>query len=76
MYKHQLSFNMLMFISILKFLVQELYGDCDKLRQTVSQLATETEDNDGNLGNKSCDSILLIMVTCSGCPDLTLKGFE
>lgn len=29
---------------------QELYGDCDKLRQTVFQLATETEDDDHNLG--------------------------
>ncbi|XP_022620781.1 ADP-ribosylation factor-binding protein GGA3-like isoform X3 [Seriola dumerili] len=30
---------------------KELYGDCDKLRQTVFQLATETEDNDSNLGD-------------------------
>ncbi|XP_038569711.1 ADP-ribosylation factor-binding protein GGA3a isoform X3 [Micropterus salmoides] len=34
-----------------KELIRELYGDCDKLRQTVFQLATETEDNDGSLGD-------------------------
>uniref|UniRef100_A0A665TUC2 ADP-ribosylation factor-binding protein GGA3-like n=1 Tax=Echeneis naucrates TaxID=173247 RepID=A0A665TUC2_ECHNA len=34
-----------------KELIGELYGDCDKLRQTVVQLATETEDNDNNLGD-------------------------
>ncbi|XP_056228553.1 ADP-ribosylation factor-binding protein GGA3a isoform X1 [Seriola aureovittata] len=34
-----------------KELIRELYGDCDKLRQTVFQLATETEDNDSNLGD-------------------------
>ncbi|KAL3996291.1 COMPASS component SWD2 [Sarotherodon galilaeus] len=32
-------------------LIGELYGDCDKLRQTVVQLATETEDNDSSLGD-------------------------
>ncbi|KAG8014891.1 ADP-ribosylation factor-binding protein GGA3, partial [Nibea albiflora] len=30
---------------------EELYTDCDKLRQTVFQLATETEDNDSSLGD-------------------------
>lgn len=30
--------------------LQELYDDCDKLRQTVIQLATESEDNDSSLG--------------------------
>ncbi|CAK6953406.1 ADP-ribosylation factor-binding protein GGA3a [Scomber scombrus] len=34
-----------------KELIRDLYGDCDKLRQTVFQLATETEDNDSNLGD-------------------------
>uniref|UniRef100_A0A671V8H6 Golgi associated, gamma adaptin ear containing, ARF binding protein 3a n=1 Tax=Sparus aurata TaxID=8175 RepID=A0A671V8H6_SPAAU len=34
-----------------KELIKELYGDCDKLRQTVFQLATETEDNDSSLGD-------------------------
>uniref|UniRef100_A0A8C4Z2A2 Golgi associated, gamma adaptin ear containing, ARF binding protein 3a n=1 Tax=Gadus morhua TaxID=8049 RepID=A0A8C4Z2A2_GADMO len=34
-----------------KDIIRELYGDCDKLRQTVFKLATETEDNDNNLGN-------------------------
>ncbi|KAL6110200.1 gga3 [Pungitius sinensis] len=34
-----------------KELIRELYGDCDKLRQTVFQLATETEDNDSSLGD-------------------------
>ncbi|XP_069553330.1 ADP-ribosylation factor-binding protein GGA3a [Brachyistius frenatus] len=32
-------------------LIRELYGDCDKLKQTVFQLATETEDNDSSLGD-------------------------
>lgn len=30
--------------------LQELYDDCDKLRQTVIELATESEDNDSSLG--------------------------
>ncbi|XP_046899513.1 ADP-ribosylation factor-binding protein GGA3a [Hypomesus transpacificus] len=34
-----------------KELIRELYGDCDKLRQTVFKLATETEDNDSSLGD-------------------------
>ncbi|CAJ1053602.1 ADP-ribosylation factor-binding protein GGA3a [Xyrichtys novacula] len=34
-----------------KELIRELYVDCDKLRQTVFQLATETEDNDSSLGD-------------------------
>ncbi|XP_076585195.1 ADP-ribosylation factor-binding protein GGA3a [Chaetodon auriga] len=34
-----------------KELIRELYGDCDRLRQTVFQLATETEDNDSSLGD-------------------------
>ncbi|XP_071396265.1 ADP-ribosylation factor-binding protein GGA3-like, partial [Centroberyx affinis] len=34
-----------------KELIRELYGDCDKLRRTVFQLATETEDNDSSLGD-------------------------
>ncbi|TNN48501.1 ADP-ribosylation factor-binding protein GGA3 [Liparis tanakae] len=34
-----------------KELIRELYGDCDKLRQTVFQLATETEDNESSLGD-------------------------
>ncbi|XP_061627606.1 ADP-ribosylation factor-binding protein GGA3a isoform X2 [Phyllopteryx taeniolatus] len=34
-----------------KDLIRELYTDCDKLRQTVCQLATETDDNDTNLGD-------------------------
>uniref|UniRef100_UPI0037E9A927 ADP-ribosylation factor-binding protein GGA3a n=1 Tax=Semicossyphus pulcher TaxID=241346 RepID=UPI0037E9A927 len=34
-----------------KELIGELYRDCDKLRQTVFQLATETEDNDSSLGD-------------------------
>lgn len=49
------------------FCFQELYGDCDKLRQTVVQLATETEDNDSSLGKKLCDlftclPILLLLI--------------
>lgn len=34
-----------------KELIRELYADCDRLRQTVFQLATETEDNDSSLGD-------------------------
>ncbi|KAG7485893.1 ADP-ribosylation factor-binding GGA3-like isoform X1 [Solea senegalensis] len=34
-----------------KELIGELYNDCDKLRQTVAQLATESEDNDSSLGD-------------------------
>lgn len=33
-----------------KELIKELYSDCDKLRQTVFKLATETEDDDSSLG--------------------------
>ncbi|XP_029908492.1 ADP-ribosylation factor-binding protein GGA3a isoform X2 [Myripristis murdjan] len=34
-----------------KELIRELYSDCDKLRRSVFQLATETEDNDSSLGD-------------------------
>lgn len=34
-----------------KEIIRELYADCDKLRQTVWDLATEAEDNDSSLGN-------------------------
>ncbi|XP_061766927.1 ADP-ribosylation factor-binding protein GGA3a isoform X1 [Nerophis ophidion] len=34
-----------------KDLIRELYSDCDKLRQTVCQLATETDDDDTYLGD-------------------------
>uniref|UniRef100_A0A674MR76 Golgi associated, gamma adaptin ear containing, ARF binding protein 3a n=1 Tax=Takifugu rubripes TaxID=31033 RepID=A0A674MR76_TAKRU len=34
-----------------KELLKELHDDCDKLRQTVIQLATESEDNDSSLGD-------------------------
>ncbi|XP_056890575.1 ADP-ribosylation factor-binding protein GGA3a isoform X2 [Takifugu flavidus] len=34
-----------------KELLKELYDDCDKLRQTVIHLATESEDNDSSLGD-------------------------
>lgn len=33
--------------------LQELYDDCTKLRQTVIQLATESEDNDSSLGKRN-----------------------
>uniref|UniRef100_A0A3Q2Q860 Golgi associated, gamma adaptin ear containing, ARF binding protein 3a n=1 Tax=Fundulus heteroclitus TaxID=8078 RepID=A0A3Q2Q860_FUNHE len=33
-----------------KELIKDLYSDCDKLRQTVFKLATETEDDDNGLG--------------------------
>ncbi|XP_041838689.1 ADP-ribosylation factor-binding protein GGA3a [Melanotaenia boesemani] len=34
-----------------KELIKDLYNDCDKLRQTVFKLATETEDDDSGLGD-------------------------
>lgn len=34
------------------FCFQELCSDCDKLRQTVFKLATETEDDDSSLGKR------------------------
>ncbi|XP_054634003.1 ADP-ribosylation factor-binding protein GGA3a isoform X2 [Dunckerocampus dactyliophorus] len=34
-----------------KDLIRELYSECNKLRQTVCQLATETDDNDTYLGD-------------------------
>ncbi|KAM6940087.1 ADP-ribosylation factor-binding protein GGA3a [Xenentodon cancila] len=34
-----------------KELIKELYNDCDKHRETVFKLATETEDNDSILGD-------------------------
>ncbi|XP_034544126.1 ADP-ribosylation factor-binding protein GGA3a [Notolabrus celidotus] len=34
-----------------KELIRELFADCDRLRQSVFQLATETEDNDSSLGD-------------------------
>lgn len=30
--------------------LQELYDDCHRLKQTVIELATESEDNDSSLG--------------------------
>lgn len=33
--------------------LQELYDNCQKLKQTVIQLATESEDNDSSLGEMS-----------------------
>lgn len=42
------------------FFPQELYSECDKLRQTVCQMASESEDNDSSLGkNKIHHSIHL-----------------
>ncbi|XP_075898994.1 LOW QUALITY PROTEIN: ADP-ribosylation factor-binding protein GGA3a [Nelusetta ayraudi] len=32
-------------------LIKELYSECDKLRQTVCQMASESEDNDSSLGD-------------------------
>ncbi|XP_068177651.1 ADP-ribosylation factor-binding protein GGA3a isoform X1 [Antennarius striatus] len=34
-----------------KELLRDLYGDCDKLRESIAQIATETEDNDNSLGD-------------------------
>lgn len=39
---------------------QELYNDCDKLRQTVFKLATETEDDDSSLGKAGFILLFLI----------------
>lgn len=49
------------------FFLQELYRECDKLRQTVCQFATESEDNDSSLGKNLSDLSQIIMT-----PDLSL----
>ncbi len=55
-----------LFICFCFFFSQELYNDCDKLRQTVFQLATETEDNDSSLGEKSSNlALLMLMIACA-----------
>lgn len=33
--------------------LQELYDDCHNLKQTVIELATESEDNDSSLGENN-----------------------
>lgn len=43
------------------FCLQELYRECDKLRQTVCQFATESEDNDSSLGKNLYDLSQIIM---------------
>lgn len=48
--------------SFLSSFLQDLYGDCDKLRQSVFQIATETEDHDNSLGKKALN-LLLNLVT-------------
>ncbi|XP_019715002.1 ADP-ribosylation factor-binding protein GGA3-like, partial [Hippocampus comes] len=47
-------------------LIGELCSDCDKLRQTVCQLATETDDNDANLGDilQANDDLTSIINSC------------
>ncbi|XP_028312450.1 ADP-ribosylation factor-binding protein GGA3a isoform X2 [Gouania willdenowi] len=49
-----------------KELIQELYGDCDKLRQKISQLASETEDNDKSLGEilQASDDLSQVINSC------------
>ncbi|XP_051940045.1 ADP-ribosylation factor-binding protein GGA3a isoform X2 [Hippocampus zosterae] len=49
-------------------LIGELFSDCDKLRQTVCQLATETDDNDANLGDilQANDDLSSIINSCKG----------
>lgn len=68
-----MKFKMWLFSDlVLWFFLQELYGDCDKFRQRVFQLATETEDNDSSLGKKSCNLSLMLM-TCSRWSNLSIK---
>ncbi|KAM9819618.1 ADP-ribosylation factor-binding protein GGA3-like isoform 2-T2 [Syngnathus typhle] len=54
-----------------KELIRELYGDCDKLRQTVCQLATETDDNDANLGGilQANDDLSTVINSCKNIED-------
>ncbi|KAM3623195.1 uncharacterized protein V6R79_008300 [Siganus canaliculatus] len=49
-----------------KELIKELYSDCDKLRQTVSQIASETEDNDSSLGDilQASDDLSHVINSC------------
>ncbi|XP_077379833.1 ADP-ribosylation factor-binding protein GGA3a [Festucalex cinctus] len=49
-----------------KDLIRELYLDCDKLRLTVCQLATETDDNDTNLGDilQANDDLTIVINSC------------
>ncbi|XP_077428066.1 ADP-ribosylation factor-binding protein GGA3a [Vanacampus margaritifer] len=49
-----------------KDLIRELYVDCDKLRQTVCQLATETDDNDIHLGDllQANDDLTTVINSC------------
>uniref|UniRef100_A0AAR2K8K5 Golgi associated, gamma adaptin ear containing, ARF binding protein 3b n=1 Tax=Pygocentrus nattereri TaxID=42514 RepID=A0AAR2K8K5_PYGNA len=39
-------------------LIKELYDRCDKLRRTAFKLATETEDNDTNLGCETTGTLI------------------
>uniref|UniRef100_A0A8C4DLY4 Golgi associated, gamma adaptin ear containing, ARF binding protein 3a n=1 Tax=Dicentrarchus labrax TaxID=13489 RepID=A0A8C4DLY4_DICLA len=60
-----------------KELIRELYGDCDKLRQTVFQLATETEDNDSSLGDilQASDDLSHVINSCKKIVEgLTING--
>ncbi|XP_035516416.1 ADP-ribosylation factor-binding protein GGA3a [Morone saxatilis] len=60
-----------------KELIRELYGDCDKLRQTVFQLATETEDNDNSLGDilQASDDLSHVINSCKKIVEgLTING--
>ncbi|XP_037118714.1 ADP-ribosylation factor-binding protein GGA3a isoform X2 [Syngnathus acus] len=54
-----------------KDLIRELYADCDKLRQTVCQLATETDDNDANLGDilQANDDLSTVINSCKNIED-------
>ncbi|XP_057698939.1 ADP-ribosylation factor-binding protein GGA3a isoform X2 [Corythoichthys intestinalis] len=49
-----------------KDLIRELHADCDKLRQKVCQLATETDDNDTYLGDilQANDDLYSVMNSC------------
>lgn len=45
------------------FFLQELYRECDKLRQTVCQFAAESEDNDSSLGKNLSDLSMCLSFT-------------
>lgn len=57
-----------------KFFLQELYRECDKLRQTVCLFATESEDNDSSLGKNLSDLSRIIMSYIISFTVLTPEG--
>lgn len=46
---------------------QELYSECDKLRQIVCQMASESQDNDSSLGKNDTHLLLIDWIWLSLC---------